>query len=208
MEVVERGTTIVGMGVVLVTLLSSSSVWVGKMTSPPTKIKISVLMVCTGNICRSPMAEAVLVHLYTQRASLGERVDLRVESAGTDAYHVGEEADERTVEVCRRHGVPISCVARRLRPSDYTSFDYILAMDSGHLGYMTRSHRPASNDAGRHAHIALFGAYDPSLAPGAKAQSIADPYYGGKSGFERSYEQCVTYASGFLDHLERKYPST
>ena len=71
------------------------------------------------------------------------------------------------------------------------------------LSYMTRGPAPT----GRHAHIALFGAYDPSLPSGAKPQSIADPYYGGKSGFEKSYEQCVRYANGFLDDLDRKYPS-
>lgn len=151
-------------------------------------------MVCLGNICRSPMAEAILKHRISRRASLKGKMDISVESAGTGAYHEGDEADERTVATCRKHGIPISCTARKVISSDFASFTFIMAMDESNLQTLQRR-RPAPSSA----HISLFGVFDPT----AKARSIEDPYYGGLTGFEQCFEQCVVYADGFLDFLEQ-----
>lgn len=162
-------------------------------------------MVCLGNICRSPMAEAVLKHQVTLRPeSFSSKFDIRVDSAGTGAYHEGESPDSRTVAVCRKHNVPISGVARAVDKRDFQEYDYILAMDRHNLE--TLLHRqPASSKS----HITLFGSYDPSLPqsaiglPKTRAPAIEDPYYGGRDGFDKSFESCVKFSNGFLDWLER-----
>lgn len=81
-------------------------------------------MVCLGNICRSPLAEAVLVGMVESR-NLAPLI--RVDSAGTAGYHVGSEPDERTIETCRKHGVPINSRCRQLKKKDFDEFDYIVA---------------------------------------------------------------------------------
>ncbi|EIW69354.1 hypothetical protein TREMEDRAFT_30865 [Tremella mesenterica DSM 1558] len=151
------------------------------------------------------MAEAVLVHLYNQRPALKQKVDLHVDSAGTDAYHVGESADPRTIQTCKKHGIPISNKARKLRADDW-NFDYLLAMDTSHLSHLNRK---ASTYKSK-SHISLFGSFDPTFLPTSnviweKGKSIPDPYYGSQRGFEQCYESCVIYSNGFLDHLERSY---
>jgi len=149
------------------------------------------------------MAEAVLKYQIAKRPSLKAKFDITVDSAGTGAYHEGDDADERTIATCRKHKIPISCTARKVTQSDFSQFDYILAMDTSNLQTLLQRAPPS-----RQAHISLFGAFDPSIlhppsgSKAAKPQGIADPYYGGSSGFERCYEACVRYSEGFLDWLE------
>src|SRR5947208_1659533 len=95
---------------------------------------MSVLFVCTGNICRSPTAEAVLRELGRK-----EGVPLHVESRGTHDYHVGEPPDERAQHHARRRGYDLSALrARELTRRDFEEFNLILAMDQGHLGVLRR----------------------------------------------------------------------
>ncbi|WVR05322.1 hypothetical protein IAU60_002336 [Kwoniella sp. DSM 27419] len=166
------------------------------------KERVSVLMVCLG---RSPMAEAVLIHEIEQRPDLASRYDIRVDSAGTGAYHQGDDADERTVAVCKKHGIPVKSIARAATKEDFKTSDYILAMDQSNL--QTLLHRQPSSST---AQISLFGSFAPSVPSTAqgksstKAQAIEDPYYGGRDGFETSFRRCKEFAAGFLDHLERQ----
>ncbi|KAI6162068.1 phosphotyrosine protein phosphatase I superfamily [Pisolithus thermaeus] len=81
---------------------------------------LSVLIVCLGNICRSPMGEAVLKHEAEKRG-----IAINVDSAGTGAYHVGEPPDERTVATCREHNIPVNHLARQVEQSDFKDFQYI-----------------------------------------------------------------------------------
>jgi len=112
-----------------------------------------------------------------------------VDSAGTAAYHEGEEPDDRTVATCKKHGIPINHVARAVIPNDFRSFDYILASDNQNLSNLERM-----APRGSKAKIALFGSFDDN-------KPIQDPYYGGMNGFERTYEQCVRYSHAFFNHI-------
>ena len=126
----------------------------------------SILFVCTGNICRSPTAEGVL------RAMAGAQgIELRIESAGIGDWHVGNPPDERAQHHAKDRGYDLSAQrARQVRPSDFTDFDLILAMDRGHLRALERM-APREH---RHK-LRLFAA----------GQDVPDPYYGGPEGFER-----------------------
>jgi len=127
---------------------------------------LQVLFVCTGNICRSPTAEAVLRELGRK-----EGVPLQVESRGTHDYHVGEPPDERAQRHARRRGYDLSALrARKLTGRDFEEFDLILAMDRGHLGVLRRM-CPAEHAS----KVRLF-------LPG---RDVPDPYYGGPEGFEQ-----------------------
>ena len=137
--------------------------------------KIGVLFVCMGNICRSPTAEGVF-RAMAERA--GQARDLRIDSAGTDDYHVGEPPDPRR----DRHGAaprlrPLeSCAHAQVAPRDFARFDWILAMDAHNLNEIT--HRRPRDYAG---HIGLLL----DLAPDLGVREVPDPYYGGAEGFER-----------------------
>ncbi|OAV87105.1 hypothetical protein PTTG_29573 [Puccinia triticina 1-1 BBBD Race 1] len=110
--------------------------------------KVSVLFVCLGNICRSPMAEAVFAHLVALNG-LQHRFET-IASAGTAAYHVDEEPDPRTVAVCKRHNVPVNSVAQQVQLSDFDTFDYILAMDTSNLRNLREMQPPQSKAQGQH----------------------------------------------------------
>ncbi|KAG2748804.1 phosphotyrosine protein phosphatase [Suillus brevipes Sb2] len=152
---------------------------------------ISVLIVCLGNICRSPMGEAVLRNEALKRGI----TDIHVDSAGTAAAHIGEDPDERTIEVCGMKDVPISHSARQVRGSDFTSFDYILAADGSNLRALERH---VGHSEGSKATVKLWGSYLPDNKP------IPDPYYGGLDGFKDVYEQCVKLSNAFLDEVAGK----
>ena len=132
-----------------------------------------VLFVCTGNICRSPTAEGVFRHLARERGVLDR---LRIDSAGTLDYHVGEAPDARAIEHAARRGYDISDLrARQVTWSDYHQFERILAMDRGHL-------RELKGEApkGTLGRIAKFLDYSDTW----RGMDVPDPYFGGPRGFE------------------------
>ncbi|KAH9858217.1 phosphotyrosine protein phosphatase [Lenzites betulinus] len=147
----------------------------------------SVLVVCLGNICRSPIGEAVLKHVAKERG-----IDLTVDSAGTSNYHIGEDPDDRSVAVCRQNKVPIKHAARQVQADDFRRFTHILAADEANLRGLERV-RPRDATA----EVRLWGAY-------LDNKPIPDPYYGGKKGFEEVYEQCVRLSNAFLDEVVGK----
>src|SRR6185369_9157265 len=89
-----------------------------------------ILFVCTGNICRSPLAEAIFAHLV-RAEGLEQR--FVIDSAGLDGWHAGQGADPRTCRIGAKYGVPVPSIARQFEPADYARFDLILAMDNGHF---------------------------------------------------------------------------
>ena len=131
----------------------------------------SVLALCLGNICRSPIAEGLLrAHVENQGLSM------TVDSAGTSAYHVGESPDTRSISVMRKHGYDISNQrSRQLCVEDFERFDLILAMDQSNVRNAVRL---APNEAAK-AKVKLL------LDNGAE---VPDPYYGGVNGFDLVYQ--------------------
>jgi protein-tyrosine phosphatase len=144
----------------------------------------SILFICTGNICRSPTAEAVLKSL-----SLDAGIELRIESAGLGDWHVDSPPDERAQHHARSRGYDLSAQrARQVRIQDFEEFDLILAMDRGHLQAL-RGMAPAEH----HAKIRLFVA----------DADVPDPYYGGAAGFERVLDLVEEHCRSLLDELNR-----
>ncbi|KAG4089640.1 LMWPc-domain-containing protein [Neocallimastix lanati (nom. inval.)] len=150
--------------------------------------KISVLFVCLGNICRSPMAEAVFTHEVNKR-NLSNKFN--IDSCGTCGYHVGQSPDSRSSKTCRKHKVPVNHTARQIRQNDFNRFDYILCMDESNLEDLRDiAPKKLKNK------IQLFGEYDPQ-----GERIIKDPYYSGIDGFEHNFEQVTRCSEGLLKHL-------
>lgn len=155
------------------------------------KKQVSVLVVCTGNICRSPTGEGVLRHL-AQKRGLGEKV--RVASAGTHDYHVGECPDPRTVKHAKRRGYDLSAQrAQQLSPDHFREFDYILAMDRGHLR-IARSMAPRDAKARVGMFLEASGRW--------KGEDVPDPYYAGVEAFEQVLDMVEEAAERWLDRFE------
>jgi len=149
-----------------------------------------VLFVCTGNICRSPTAEGVFLHMARSRGVLDL---LRVDSAGTHDYHVGEPPDPRSVAHAARRGYDLSPLrARQVTAADFREFDRILAMDRGHLRQLK-----ASAPAGSPARLAMFLDHSGSW----RGLDVPDPYYGGSRGFEEVLDMVEDASARLLEEI-------
>jgi protein-tyrosine phosphatase len=156
------------------------------------KQRVSVLIVCTGNICRSPTAEGVMREQARKRG-LGDRV--RIASAGTHDYHVGDSPDPRTLKHASRRGYDLSAQrASQVKKQDFQDFDYILAMDRGHL----RTLRSMAPTPASKAKLGLF------LEASGKwrGEDVPDPYYGGIDDFEQVLDMVEEAAQRWLDRIE------
>jgi protein-tyrosine phosphatase len=152
---------------------------------------VSVLFVCLGNICRSPLAEGVFRGLVRE-AGLEDRFE--VDSAGTSGYHDGECADPRTVDVARRRGIALESVSRRINVRDLHRFHYILAMDDDNLAELNRLADQADVDAP----VRLLREYDPEAVGDL---DVPDPYFGGARGFERVQDIVERSCIGLLQAI-------
>lgn len=153
---------------------------------------VRVLFVCMGNICRSPMAEAVFQHMVNE-AGLSDKII--VDSAGTHGYHVGEHADSRTLDVLHQQNIPYNGRARRFTKADVETFDYVLAMDYENLHGMDRI-------AGASPKIRLFLSYA-NEAGLTSQREVPDPYYDGT--FQRVYDLVTLGAKALLDDIKRTH---
>jgi protein-tyrosine phosphatase len=134
-------------------------------------MRVSVLFVCLGNICRSPLAEAAF---RAEAERLG--LDVHIDSAGTGDWHLGHPPDRRAAAVARRNGVDISHLrARQVTPDDFRHFDHIVALDEQNLRDLERM-RPADSKA----ELSLLLDH----VPGREGQAVADPYYGQDEHFD------------------------
>ena len=153
----------------------------------------SFLLVCLGNICRSPLAEAALRDVAARAG-----VAIGVDSAGTGAWHVGNPPDPRSQTVALAHGIDISGYrARQVAAADYRRFTDILALDRDNLSELRRR---APKDAT--ARIALLM----DAVPGRNGQAVADPYYGDAAGFEVTWADVSEAAEAIVAelHAERR----
>ncbi|WP_217247019.1 low molecular weight protein-tyrosine-phosphatase [Streptomyces sp. AC602_WCS936] len=148
-----------------------------------------VCFVCTGNICRSPMAEAVF-HARVADAGLDGLIE--VDSAGTGGWHEGEGADPRTVDVLTENGYTLDHTARQFQPSWFTRLDLVVALDAGHLRALRRL-APTEQDADK---VRLLRSYDPAADRGDL--DVPDPYYGGVGGFQECLEMVEAASGGLL----------
>ncbi|MBB3594489.1 protein-tyrosine phosphatase [Rhizobium sp. BK529] len=149
--------------------------------------RISLLFVCMGNICRSPLAEGILDHIAS-KAGLGDA--FRIDSAGLGGWHQGELPDRRSIATASAHGIDIAGQrARKILPEDFDDFDLILAMDYSNVVELRRRAPHANN-------IHLFG--DFALATG---EDIPDPYYGDREDFEFVYARLFSGCSTLVERL-------
>jgi protein-tyrosine phosphatase len=154
-------------------------------------ISVSVLFVCMGNICRSPTAEGVFRHFV---AEAGLDKVIRIDSAGTHAYHIGEPPDRRAKAAAERRGFSLDKIrARRVTGTDFERFDYLLAMDEDNLSVLQELADPQ-----HHGKIRLFLEF----ADGHESE-VPDPYYGGAAGFERVLDLVEEASRGLLETLQR-----
>lgn len=154
--------------------------------SQPTR----VLVVCLGNICRSPTAEAALREAVDE-AGLGGRVE--VDSAGTGTWHLGEPPDHRMVEAAAAHGLRLDGKARRITVEDFGRYDWILVMDRHNLADV----RALAPDDEARARVRLYREFE----EGADGEDVPDPYYGGTEGFARVVEIARAASRGVVREL-------
>ena len=154
---------------------------------------VRILLVCLGNICRSPTAEGVLRHLAAQEAP-----DLKIEidSAGTADYHIGAPPDSRSQRAALRRGIDLSALrARQVTLDDFARFDLILAMDRENLRELQAMKPPGS-----HASLKLFLEYAPEL----NLRDVPDPYYRDAAAFEEVLDLAGAASRGLLASLRQR----
>ncbi|WP_415253460.1 low molecular weight protein-tyrosine-phosphatase [Thermomonas sp.] len=152
---------------------------------------VGILMVCLGNICRSPMAEGVLRARLIE-AGLGEQV--RVDSAATGSSHIGHPPDERAIACALKHGIDISAQrARRLALEDFDEFDVILCADRTIL-HDARIRKPRIS----HAQVELLLEWS-----GVGKKDVPDPYYGNARDFEQAFRLVDAAANGIVERVRQ-----
>ena len=147
-----------------------------------------MLMVCLGNICRSPMAEGIL---RSKAKKLG--LSIHVDSCGTANYHVGERPDVRSISKSKEHGIDISRLfGRQFSSEDFENFDHILVMDNSNF---TNVERQAKNKVDLKKVDMILNYSDKG-----SDRDVPDPYYGGEDGFEKVFQLLDKACDSFIIH--------
>ena len=156
---------------------------------------IKVLFVCLGNICRSPLAEAILNHKISDREFEHK---ISCDSCGTSDFHIGELPDDRALACAEKNGLTLNHRGRQLHRTDFRDFDYLIAMDNTNIEKINHL-------------AAVVGAKPKNLHLMREFQECADflevpdPYYGGEEGFQKVFEILDEAITGFLQHVEKKH---
>lgn len=151
---------------------------------------MKVLVVCLGNICRSPIGEGLLRH-----HGMVQGLALKVDSAGTSGLHAGEAPDRRSVEVMLRHGLDIRTQrSAQIQLKDFERYDVILAMDAANMRDLQSLAERVRARGGAPCEVCLF---DPS-------SDVPDPYYGGTEGFEKVYQQVDAAAAHWVERWKNQ----
>lgn len=153
---------------------------------------IKVLFVCLGNICRSPLAEAIFNH---KLKNIALDCKIKCDSCGTSDYHIGELPDERTIACAEKHNIPINHRARQLNRVDIREFDYIIAMDNSNKENIEAL---IQKNSLQHDNIFLIREFQPN----PDNLDVPDPYYGGQDGFENVYQILDDSLDHFLEYLK------
>ena len=154
---------------------------------------VRVLFVCTGNICRSPLAQGVFEEVVRRE---GLEDEVFVDSAGTGSWHVGHPPDERAQRSASSRGLDLSSQrARRVTPDDCDSFDYVLTMDEENYRTVAALCREGDTEV------------KPFLdfAPGRTETEVPDPYYGGPQGFEHVMNLVEEASEGLLEEIKERH---
>ncbi|PZX56705.1 low molecular weight protein-tyrosine-phosphatase [Algoriphagus chordae] len=156
---------------------------------------IRVLFVCLGNICRSPLAEAIFNSKVKQA---GMQAQFKCDSAGTSDFHIGELPDERTINCAAKYQLPLHHRGRQVNRTDFRDFEYILAMDDNNL-------RNLNNLKVRYgfADKEIFLMRD--FVDATQGMSVPDPYYGGEEGFEEIYQILDEALDSFLANVKARH---
>ena len=156
---------------------------------------IRILFVCTGNICRSPLAEGIFRHLVKQ-ANVEDRFE--IDSAGTSGYHAGDPPDARSASTARGRGIELNGASRQIKARDLKTFDYIVVMDEDNFS----SVQALASRSGETPRVHLLREWDPEN----RRASVPDPYYGGSNGFEDVHDiverSCINLLDDLLDSPE------
>lgn len=155
--------------------------------------RIGVLFVCLGNICRSPLAEALFRKAATEA---GVESRLRIDSAGTSGYHDGEGPDARTTETARRRGVAVAGTSRRITREDVDAFDYLVVMDAENLREVRRL---AGDDRDR---VHMLREFDTGSG---EDLDVPDPYFGGPDGFEDVHDIVERSTRALLERIRAEH---
>lgn len=156
---------------------------------------IKVLFVCLGNICRSPLAEAIFNDKINKN---GLKHHFKFDSAGTSDFHIGELPDERTIKCAQHYGMPIKHRGRQVNRVDFREFDYILAMDEHNLQNLNKMKIQYG-----FPEKPIFLIRD--FVEESQGLSVPDPYYGGEEGFHEIFKILDQSIDHFLQKLKERH---